>query len=148
MVWPATVGLRLLDAREIVLVDLERAGCDRLEVERAFFDNRDFHCDLLSSAGHVMCQRDERRFKASLVTCRQVHVAKLRERGRQAPARTNGDEGTISALHPGVESIELLSCLLAQRVASIIDVPRGLSQVTGESRAGVKRSVRNRTRCW
>jgi hypothetical protein len=37
----------LLLAGEAIFVDLERAGCDGLEVERAFFDNRDFHCDLL-----------------------------------------------------------------------------------------------------
>ena len=37
----------LLLAGEAIFVDLERAGCDGLEVERAFFDNRDFHGDLL-----------------------------------------------------------------------------------------------------
>ncbi len=38
----------------------------------------DLHCNLLSScAGRGMRQRDERRFEAPLVTCRQVHVAKL-----------------------------------------------------------------------
>jgi len=37
----------LLLAGEAIFVDLERAGRDRLEVERALFDNRDFHCDLL-----------------------------------------------------------------------------------------------------
>ena len=31
----------------------------------------------LSSAGRVMRQRDDRRFKTPLVTCRQIHVAKL-----------------------------------------------------------------------
>jgi hypothetical protein len=50
LVWSATAGLRLLDAGEIIFVDLKRAGSDRLEVERAFFDNRDFHCDLLMQA--------------------------------------------------------------------------------------------------
>jgi hypothetical protein len=39
--------LLLLDARETIFVDLERAGRERLEVERALFDNRDFHDDLL-----------------------------------------------------------------------------------------------------
>ena len=33
----------LLLAGEAIFIDLERAGCDRLEVERAFFDNRDLH---------------------------------------------------------------------------------------------------------
>ena len=31
----------------------------------------------LSNAGRVMRQRDDRRFETPLVTCRQVHVAKL-----------------------------------------------------------------------
>jgi hypothetical protein len=33
----------LLLAGEAIFVDLEWAGCDGLEVERAFFDNRDLH---------------------------------------------------------------------------------------------------------
>jgi len=41
------VMLLLLGAGETILVDLERARCDGLEVERAFFDNGDLHCTLL-----------------------------------------------------------------------------------------------------
>ena len=34
----------------------------------------------LSCAGHVMCQRNDCRFKTPFVTCRDVHVAKLHVR--------------------------------------------------------------------
>src|SRR5688500_7583900 len=64
------------------IVDERDAVPIRFRVGRPF-DNSDLHCNLLSCAGDVMCQRNERRFETPFVTCRLVHVAKLAVRCNQ-----------------------------------------------------------------
>ena len=70
-----------------------------------------------------MRQRDDRRFKCGLVTCRRVHVAKLSKRCGEAASRARRKEGAVSACLPGIERVELLLVALAPRIRAAVDVP-------------------------
>lgn len=59
------------------IVDKTRANSTRFGIRGALLYNLDLHSNLLGGTGDIMCQRDERRFKAPLVTRRRVHVTKL-----------------------------------------------------------------------
>src|SRR5262245_21861802 len=88
-----------------------------------------------------MCQRDNRRFEAALVTSRRVQVAKRRVRSHHASARTRRDEWAVPALFPGTESEKPFPGRFAPRFAAIVDVPGRERLVAGRTRTRVKRSV-------
>ena len=90
--------------------------------EVAFFTILIFIVISLSCAGRGMRQRHECRFEAALVTCRQVHVAKLGERVCNAAARAHRHKRAVAAFFPGVESIELQPGGVAARIAPVVGV--------------------------
>src|SRR5437016_2307960 len=91
-----------------------------LALKVPFFTMLIFMCRLLCRAGDVMCQRHERRFETPLVTCRPVHVAKLRVRGHEASPRAHGDIRAVSTVFPGIEMVEFVAHLLAPGVGAIV----------------------------
>src|SRR5436190_11464337 len=88
----------------------------------AFFTTVIFILRLLWSAGRGVRQRNECRFEAALVTCRHVHVAKLRMGGRDAPAGADRNEGAVAAGLPWSEPVEFLAGGFPARVRSVGDV--------------------------
>src|SRR5712691_3040046 len=88
-----------------------------------------------------MCQRNEGRFEAPLVTCRLVHVAKLGVRCNQTSPCTCGDKCAVLTLVPGVEPLELLERAFSLCVPPSVDVTGGHGLLAGESRARVERAV-------
>src|SRR5262249_33089625 len=77
-----------------------------------------------------------------LVTCRQIHVAKLGVRCHKTAPGTHGYERAVAALLPRMQTFKAFARALAQRVAPIVDVTSRLGLVAREPRATVKRSVR------
>src|SRR5262249_23573415 len=103
----------------------------------------------LRCTGELMCQRDDRRFVATLVTCRRVHVAKRHVRRCNAAPRTDGDEGAVSACLPWTEPIKLFLSPLAERIPAVVDVTGGHVLFASESRARIERPVgANRVRVF
>src|SRR5438552_18830535 len=82
----------------------------------AFFTTVIFILRLLCGAGRGMRQRNECRFEAALVTCRHVHVAKLRMGGRDAPAGADRNECAVAAGLPWSEPVEFLAGGVPPRV--------------------------------
>ena len=93
---------------------------------------------LLGSAGDGMCQRNDRRFISALVACRRIHVPKRGVRGGDTTAGADRDEGAVTTGVPWAEPVELLPRGLAERVASIINVPGGKTLLSCEARACVE----------
>src|SRR5438552_1967725 len=96
----------------------------------------------LSSAGRVMRQRNDSRFETGLVTCRQIHVAKLCMGGHQATPGTHRNKRAVLALVPRVKLVEPLARALAPRVETAVDMPRCQPFFAREPRAGIQRAVR------
>ena len=94
-----------------------------------------------------MRQRNERRFKCRLVTCRRVHVAKLCVRRHQTSARANGDERAVPAVFPWIQSVEPFPILLPPRVVPPVDVSGRERLLAGKPWAAVQRSVRSDRVC-
>src|SRR5438128_3869767 len=90
-----------------------------------------------------MRQRNERRFEAWLVTCRCVHVAKLRVRGYRASPGTHRDECAVAAVFPGAERIEAPARGVARQVVPAVDVAGRQGWLAGEARTGVERPLRS-----
>src|SRR3954447_23150339 len=88
-----------------------------------------------------MCQRNDGRIDALLVTCRHVHVAKLAVRGGDAPPGTYRDVGTIAAFFPRRETKEPLARGFTPAVAAVVDVAGRHRELTGEAGTGVERTV-------
>src|SRR5439155_12685660 len=108
----------------------------------AFFTTVIFILLLLCRAGRGMRQRNECRFETALVTCRHVHVAKLRMGGRDAPAGADRNECTVAARLPWSEPVEFLARAVPPRVMAVADVPGRERQLTGEAGARIERAVR------
>src|SRR5439155_15865559 len=95
----------------------------------------------LCSAGRVMRQRNERRFERRLVTCRRVHVTKLRVRRHRTSPCTHGDEGTVATVLPRTDLLEPLARRLVPRLLPLVDMARRLRKLARETRTRVERSV-------
>src|SRR5436190_23437658 len=89
-----------------------------------------------------MRQRDNRRFKTALVTCRRIHVAKCRVRGCDTSPCASGNEGTVPARISGTEPVELCSNLFTPRIPTVVDMTRRHTLLSSEPRARIERTVR------
>ena len=95
----------------------------------------------LCSAGRIMRQRNERRFETRLVTCRRVHVTKLRVRCHRTSPGAHGDEGAVATVLPRTDLLEPLARSVVPRLLPPVDVARRLRQLARETRTRVERSV-------